>query len=522
MTTRYYDAVVLGRSLGVLAAAAQLARRDFRVLVLGHEGHPCDYRFDRFRFRRRAFTWLAGASPPWLRLLRELAQSPRFRRHLVPLDPMFAGILPQRRLELPPDVDLFHKEIEREFPEMRQVVDELYASFANVNAAADEAFEREAVWPPGTFWERVRTTRVASKLPLVGPQESQDVLARFPAGHPFRDLVTLPAGFASNLTSQSLGLPPFALARLHGAWARGLHSIEHGEDELTKFLVERIEAHSGLCRLNSKAAALVVERGAVTGVLEEGEEKPTGTTSVITDLTGEALAELAGGQGITASAQREWPRLVLAAGRYTMSLLVRSELLPEPLPEESFLVPTRSNRVDARRPDVHLQRFHSGRLVDGAASQDQALLVAEILIPRRGILTLFEAREAIMTTLREHLPFLDRHLIAVDSPHDGLPLWDYSSGERVEIDRVHCKETAPGGEPMEPVWTPQPPGFLGLAGEPLRGPIPGTYLAGKSVLPALGQEGELLAGSSVALLITQKHGGRQRMRRQMWSRIETD
>jgi hypothetical protein len=206
-----------------------------------------------------------------------------------------------------------------------------------------------------------------------------------------------------------------------------------------------------------------------------------------------------------------------------MSLLVRRELLPEPLPEESFLVPTRANRVDPRRPAVHLQRFNSDRFGEGVASSpEQALLVAEILIPRRGILTLYEAREAIMTTLREHLPFIDNQLIAVDSAYDGLPLWDYSSGERVEIDRVHCKETAPGGEPMEPIWTPQPPGFLGLAGEPLRGPVPGTYLAGKSVLPALGQEGELLAGSSVALLITQKNGGRQRMRRQMWSRIETD
>jgi len=523
MTTRYYDAVIIGRSLGVLAAAALLARRDFRVLVLGHEGRPCDYRFDRFRFRRRAFTWLAGASPPWLRLLRELAQSPRFRRHLIPLDPMFSGILPQRRLELPPDVDLFHKEIEREFPELRQVVDELYASFAHVNAAADEAFERDAVWPPGSFWERFKTTRVASKLPLVGSQEGHDVLARFPAGHPFRDLVTLPAEFASNLASPSLGLPPFALARLHGAWARGLHSIEHGEDELTKFLVERIEAHSGLCRLNSKAAGLVIERGAVTGVIEEGEDHPTGTSSIVTDLTGEAIADLAGGKGIAASAQREWPRLVTTAGRFTMSLLVRKELLPEPLPEESFLIPTRVNRADPRRPDVHLQRFGSDRYGGGVGtSPEQSLLVAEIIIPRRGILTLYEAREAIMTTLREHLPYLDKQLVAVDSPYDGLPLWDYSSGERVEIDRVHCKETSPGGEPLQPIWTPQPPGFLGLTGEPLRGPISGTYLAGKSVLPALGQEGELLAGSSVALLITQKNGGRQRMRRQMWSRIETD
>ncbi len=523
MTTRYYDVIVLGRSLGVLAAAALLARRDFRVLVLGQDGRPCDYRFDRFRFRRRAFTWLAGASPPWLRLLHELAQSPRFRRRLLPLDPMFSALLPQRRVELPPDVDLFYKEIEREFPEVRQIIDELYASFANVNAAADEAFERDAVWPPGTFWERFQTGRAASKLPFVGAQEGLDVLARFPAGHPFRDLVTLPAMFASHLASPSSSLPPFALARLHGAWARGIHALERGEDELTEFLVERIEAHSGLCRLNSRAVSLVVDRGIVTGVIEEGEEHPTGTTNVVTDLSGEAIAELASGQGITATALREWPRLIPTAGRFTMSLVVRSEAMPEPLSEESFLVSARSNRVDPRRPDVHLQRFATSRLEEGTPSGPRhTLLVAEILIPHRGILTLYEAREAVMATMREHLPFLDSHLIAVDSPYDGLPLWDYGSGARIEIDRVHCKETAPGGEPMLPLWMPQPVGYLGLAGEPLRGPILGTYLAGKSVLPALGQEGELLAAASVARLITNKQGNRQRMRRQMWSRIETD
>jgi hypothetical protein len=302
-----------------------------------------------------------------------------------------------------------------------------------------------------------------------------------------------------------------------------LYSIEHGEDELTKFLVERIEAHSGLCKLNSRAAGLVVEHGAVTGVLEEGEEHPTGTSSVITDLTGEAIAELAGGQGITVAAQKQWPRMVASAGRYTMSILLRRGTLPEPLPEESFLVPTRANRADPRRPDVHLQRFEHSRLADsGSASQDLSLLVAEIIIPRRGLLTLYEAREATLTTLREHLPFLDNNLVAIDSAYDGLPLWDYSSGERVEVDRVHCKDTSPGGEPLQPIWTPQPVGFLGIAGEPIRGPIPGTYLAGKSVLPALGQEGELLAASSVSRLIARKHGSRQRMRRQMWSRIETD
>ena len=35
MTDRYYDVIVVGRSLGALVAAALLARRDFTVLVIG-------------------------------------------------------------------------------------------------------------------------------------------------------------------------------------------------------------------------------------------------------------------------------------------------------------------------------------------------------------------------------------------------------------------------------------------------------------------------------------------------------
>ena len=142
-------------------------------------------------------------------------------------------------------------------------------------------------------------------------------------------------------------------------------------------------------------------------------------------------------------------------------------------------------------------------------------------MPLRGPLTLLEAREAVLSSLREQLPFFERHLVAVDSPHDGLPLWLYEQGARKEIDRVHVRETLPQGEPLTWQWTVEPRGYAEIGGEPLRGPVPGTYLVGSSVLPALGQEGELLAAFSVARIIVKTHGGHQRMRQRMWSRIET-
>ena len=151
MTTRYFDVIVLGRSLGALSAAALLARRDFRVLVLGQGTKPNAYRFEGHTFVRRTFSMLFSATPPWKRLLHELAQTQGFRRRQIPLDPMFQVMLTNKRLELPPDMELFERELEREFPEVRAIVDELYGTLATTNAIIDQAFERELVWPQRRF-----------------------------------------------------------------------------------------------------------------------------------------------------------------------------------------------------------------------------------------------------------------------------------------------------------------------------------------------------------------------------------
>jgi len=153
--------------------------------------------------------------------------------------------------------------------------------------------------------------------------------------------------------------------------------------------------------------------------------------------------------------------------------------------------------------------------------EGEALLVAEALLPARGPLTLLEARAAVVDTLRTALPFFDEHVRLIDSVHDGLPLYDMSEGGRRDIDRIHLEGSAAGAEPMQRQWAVDPPGYRGLAGEPLRGPIAGTYLVGSSVLPALGQEGELLAAASVAEIITRRDKNRQRMRQKLWSKIET-
>lgn len=515
MTFRHYDVVVLGRSLGSLATAALLARRDFRVLLIGHGQKRASYRFEGRTLKRRAFTFLAASCPAWRRILHELAQTQTFRRKMRSLDPMFAFLGDGFRLEVPPSLELFTREIDREFPEVRQVVDEMYATFANANASADSVFERDAVWPPGTFWERFETGRAASGLTL-SEGDTDAVLAKFPAGHPYRDVTVLPATFASDFAPGAGPLPAFSLARLHGCWTRGVNGLEGGEDELEDFLIDRIRAHGGEVRVESRATVLAVKGRAAAGIIEDGQEGPTSADAVVLDLPGESVADLSRGAGITKAAERDWPRVTAVAGRFVTSIVVRSRGLPDELPEESFLLPKRAGLPDPRRVAVRLQRSGAGR-----DRPDETLLVAEALVPVRGPLTLLEARQAVLDTVFEQLPFLENHLVVVDSPHDGLPLFDYTRGARREIDRIHLTEASPGAEPMPWLWSAEPKGYLGLAGEPVRGPVLGTYLVGTTVLPGLGQEGQLMAAWSAARLITKRDVSRQKMRREMWTKIET-
>jgi len=520
VTSRHYDVVVLGRSLGSLAVAALLARRDFSVLLMGQEQRSPAYRFERFTLARRSFSLLFGASPVWKRILHELAQSPSFKRHTRALEPMFTLCGDGRRLQVSSDPKLFGQEIDREFSEVRQLVDEFYSRLGNANAAIDAVFARDMVWPPHSFWDRLETARASSALPLTGDADPGDLLGKFPIDHPYREMATLPAVFATDLDYAMMGLPALALARLHGCWTRGLDALPRGGQELEEFLLERFAAHGGALVEGRRIESITVRGGRVVGVVEEGAEEPIGTEAVVTCVSGEAVADMAGGQGITKRARREWPQLSATAGRFVVSCVVRTEGLPALLSAENFLLPPESPYPDPRTPVVHLQRFEC-KTLDPAAPSDETLLVAEAIIPAEGALTLREARSAVMNTLNYHFPFLSRHLVLVDSPHDGLPLEDYRTGQRREIDRIHVTDSSPKPEYMDHQWTVEPMGYLGLAGEPTLGPVPGSFLVGKTTLPALGQEGELLSAWSVAKMLTRRDSVRQRRRRQLWSKIET-
>ncbi len=252
-------------------------------------------------------------------------------------------------------MDLFAREIDREFPEVRQIVDELYAAFAHVNAAADAVFERDAVWPPGTLWERIETRRAAAQLPLTRGTEP-DLLGKFPVGHPYRDVVKIPVSFATDPFASSADLPPLALARLHGAWTRGIVALEDGEDELEAFPLERIEAHGGDCRLGSSRGVARRPPGTVVaGVREDGEEEITGAGVVVSNFRRGARRLGRRRRHHQERATELAPTLDGSRG-FVVSLIVNTEGLPEPWRRKPSFYLGEPVIPIPRRPVVRLQR----------------------------------------------------------------------------------------------------------------------------------------------------------------------
>lgn len=509
MTLRHYDVVVIGRGLGCLAAAALLARRDFSVLLLGHRALPAAYAWGEHRLARRSRGLHFAETPAWRALLRDLAQTQTFRRRSRDLAPSFSLLLARQRLQLSKTRAACSAEVRRELPEVHPVVEELWANLARCHEALDHELSRHRPWPPEGMVDRLRARSWVPSLPLAG-HSAGDLLDKLPRDHPYREVAFLPAAFASDWACSVEELPAVAAARLQHQWVHHARVFEGDIGGLDDFLIERAQAHGGACELRERAEGLTFLRGRVSGVVCGGGDRVVGADFVVTDLSARELAGLSRGQ-ISSSPETREPGVLPEQGRFIVNCIVSPRGLPQALAREAFVAGRPADEI----PDLHLTRVPTSR-------PEEELLVAERLCALGGGRRLSRARSTVMAALRRQFPFLDRHLRVVDSPHDGLPLQVWEAGQPRSIDRARMAGASRRAEPMEQRFSRPDEAFLGLCGESYRGPVRGTFLAGKTVFPGLGSEGELLAAWSAAGRITRADRAWQKRRRQMWSKIDTD
>jgi hypothetical protein len=474
VSTSFYDVVVLGSDLGATVGGAVLAHRGFRVLVAGV---PVEERYaiGPYTLPRAPLAFVGTEAPTLKRIVGELNLVQLLRRRLEPNRPAYQLLLPDHRIDLGDDLG---RELARELPDAAAPFETASARAAEISAALESILAQELILPPDGFWDRRDANRVAARL----PEDGEDTQAPLPDGHPLRAALSLPAIFGA--ACDQVGA--VGTARLGDLHRRGTFRLDGGKEGLRGLLLERLKTHSGEIRPELQPRAILTKRGKVTGVAFEGRSDVVGCTHVLCGMGADRVAQLVSADGEKPPKRLlEAAALTPAAWRYLLHLVAPLDALPDALGRLAYAV------ADLEQPfaGANALMLH---LADGYGQH--AVLSVEALAPDPSPGALVALRQQIRTHLTRLLPFVDRHLLLVHSPHDGV------APEGIDGERASAPPTL---VPMDPVWHLPQPRPLGFCGLPHATGIKHLLLASRQVLPNLGIEGELAAGWAAARLVLQ-------------------
>jgi len=513
VSKRYYDVVILGAELAPLTCAALLAKRGFRVLVLGQGTPAPNYQLGPFQLPQRSFQEAFGHTPVCERVISELGLGPGLKRPAHSHEPAFQVAVPGHRLDVSVDRAELLRSFEREFPEVRRPIEEFHERVARIMQDLDALCTGELVMPPETFLERQRfgkARRALTALRLPRLPDDEDVLADLPEGHRFRDVAALPARFESGIDSARSGA--LRMLRLYGNCRRSNNTPVGGTAAFRELLLQKIHAHSGQLRLDERAVQLDVQRGEVAGLtlLNSNDEIACGFVVVGTDI-----AQLPRWLSDRNALEQLFERVgepMVRHYRYTLNVVLRTSGMPAGLGQNLYLV--RESEPNRPSQDLHIG---SHRL-----DAQHSVISAEALLPARKLEDepsyLGGVRASCLAALHELLPFLGQHLVLVDSPHDGRAP-DYEHTQHAQLNPFQLAQRGPAHMPTVcsyPVLS-----HLELCALPIRTPIRRLLLCNSQVVPGLGSEGQLMAACSAARVITWADRGRSWMRRRLWTKVET-
>jgi hypothetical protein len=250
-----------------------------------------------------------------------------------------------------------------------------------------------------------------------------------------------------------------------------------------------MKTHSGDIKPDLQPEAIELRRGRVDGVRFAGRPEVVRCTHILCGMGADRVAQL-----IERGDEKVPRRLAEAAAlkpafwRYLLHLVAPIDALPDAFGRLAFAV---------RQPTGDLDGGNALALHLADGYGQHAVLSVEALAsgaepPSHA--SLVQLRSRVRDHLGDLLPFVDRHLLAIHSPHDGLP---------PEIEGSTDGEAAPAPITPEPVWSMPGQRTLGICGIPHATGVKHLLLASRQILPGLGLEGELTTGWGAARLVLQ-------------------
>lgn len=500
MTTYYYDVVVMGMDIGPLAAGALLAKRGFRVLVVGQNTPPDRYHCYNYHFTRRPFVLAGAESPAVRRVVEELSMGQLFQHAVSLPDPVCQLVLPRLRINIHRDPGQLEEEVRRELPDEAHSLKGALESVGRINGEIDKLFSGDFVLPPETFMERRELSRIEVQNPFRAPHLIASTLedARLP------EAFDLPVRIE---TAGAVPLAPLVYYRQLGAWLFGTASFAKGRDGLGALLADQILGQGGDVHPRQQIREIAVSKGRITGIRIAGRDEMVGCQVVLSHLTPKELSSMIEPAAWTKRFRilvEECPESPLG---YAVNLGVNREVIPEGLANTTFVSPQRDLGDGLIR-------------IEQVSQEDdrKAALNISCVVPadNRNRIASGELRDSLLDSVRSLIPYLDDYLEVLHSPFDGFGPLDFTGKAEGNAPPLPHPEEVP-------VWPLRPPpeeGILGVGNWPYRTGIKGLLLSGDQVVSGLGTEGELLAAWGAARIAGKMDPRRERLVRSMRAKVE--
>jgi len=493
-TTNHYDLIVLGPDIAGLVAAALVARRGKRVLVMPHGGVDGAYRLGSRVLPLTTAPVVHMGTPPVRRVFQELGLLQQVRRQHKTVEGFVHIALPGQRLDLQPGGSNRAKELRREWPD-----DPVLEAFEHqqrwrdaVTDVLDQLLSSDNALVADGFWSRRFLARVAAQL----PGRETDEFAPLAAGHPARDAARAFEPWLQHLNPAQLGKA--ASLRLCGLWNPSPEDLPRGLIRVRELLLQRIALHSGEVKPDLRVGEILLKRGRVVGVTLLGKPDRYGCDHMIVATDpGRLVDGLLAADQLPKALSANLAAVKRCADRYVMHLEIAEAGLSPGLDGIVMCLP----EISANDPQAQ-QKTSLGvgrmfvRQAPGVTEGTRRISVERIVSATEPRTTL---RERTLSELDERgiLPFCHNHLVWVHSPHDGRPATN-GRGEPL----ADLRSMTPMAQPMESIIElrgHEP--TLGIGVFPHASGLKSLYLASRLTLPGLGLEGEFSAGTVAAGLV---------------------